>query len=680
MPIIAASLVAKVEVSGDTETKAKLDSVGKKVDDTSKGFRDKLGSDLKLGMLAAGAAIVGLGVSAVKMAGDFNAGLTTLVTGAGELPKNLGLVHDQMLQISTATGTMTQDLVAGEYMVNSAGQKGTQALTTLKDAAEGAKVGAASLQDVANGVTTEMTDYASAHLTAAQATNTLIAATAAGKTHLADLANAMASVLPTSAAVGVKLTDVAGAMATMTAEGTPAADAATYLRQMLLALEVPGAKAVKTFKEIGLTSAQIAAEMKVSLPATLQLITDHLAKKFPVGSAAYVEALKNMAGGQKNFQAWLELTGSHLDVFKANVVDITQKVKAGGNSIVGWSDVQKDFNFQLDQTHAAFDAMLIKVGEQLIPMVSQFMKDDVVPAIQHFSDWEQQTHGLENAFSLVTGVLGTLIGDTSALIGWFQQGSGPANILAAAIKGVGAMILAVKVKDMITDFGTFATKTIPETITKIGELTGLNGFGGIKQAAQDASIAEIGVGTTAKTTMAADVEAGSAEAAGGKGLALIGATAKVEQGTLASEAGLMLGDLASVVGPLAAVDVIMGNIWQKIHPTPVVGGQQMPGLNLPTPLGPNGPVLPINPGGSKGPPGFASGVTNFAGGLAYVHQNELLVNMPRGTSVLPASHTGGGQHVTVQASPVYLDGRQLMNGLMPYLADAIRYAVGTRGL
>lgn len=32
---------------------------------------------------------------------------------------------------------------------------------------------------------------------------------------------------------------------------------------------------------------------------------------------------------------------------------------------------------------------------------------------------------------------------------------------------------------------------------------------------------------------------------------------------------------------------------------------------------------------------FASGVTNFAGGLAYVHQGELLVNMPKGTDVIP---------------------------------------------
>ncbi|WP_291535643.1 hypothetical protein [Brevundimonas sp.] len=35
-------------------------------------------------------------------------------------------------------------------------------------------------------------------------------------------------------------------------------------------------------------------------------------------------------------------------------------------------------------------------------------------------------------------------------------------------------------------------------------------------------------------------------------------------------------------------------------------------------------------------PGFSSGVTNFGGGLAYVHAGEILANLPAGTDVIPA--------------------------------------------
>ena len=35
-------------------------------------------------------------------------------------------------------------------------------------------------------------------------------------------------------------------------------------------------------------------------------------------------------------------------------------------------------------------------------------------------------------------------------------------------------------------------------------------------------------------------------------------------------------------------------------------------------------------------PRFASGIENFRGGLAYVHQGEVLANLPKGTNVIPS--------------------------------------------
>lgn len=63
---------------------------------------------------------------------------------------------------------------------------------------------------------------------------------------------------------------------------------------------------------------------------------------------------------------------------------------------------------------------------------------------------------------------------------------------------------------------------------------------------------------------------------------------------------------------------------------------------------------PQAPGGGGGwlgnlvTPSFASGVTDFSGGLARVHAGELLVNMPKGTDVIPkdqANQMGGSKTV-----------------------------------
>src|SRR5579859_1931727 len=261
--------------------------------------------------------VVGIGVAVTKMAGDFQAGMTSLVTGAGESSSNIKLVSDGILKMAVDTGTSTQQLTDGMYMIESAGFHGKAGLDVLRAAAEGAKVGNADLGVVADATTTILKDFGGTGITASGAVNELIATVANGKTHMADLAASLSQILPTASAAGIGLKDVMGAMATMTGEGVPAADAATYLRQTMIALEAPSAGTVKALKAVGLSSSAVSAEMKKSLPGALKMITDAVGKEFPVGSAQYVAALKNIAGGSKQMQGMLDLTGTHMKDFQA---------------------------------------------------------------------------------------------------------------------------------------------------------------------------------------------------------------------------------------------------------------------------------------------------------------------------------------------------------------------------
>jgi TP901 family phage tail tape measure protein len=425
MPITASQLITEVSAKGVEEAQAKLLTMGQTSDDVGR----KLAIGLAGASIIGGAALLAMGVKVASMAGDFKAGITTLVTGAGESAGMIDSVSHSILAIAPALGTTTKQLTDGMFMIDSAGFKAANGgLLVLQNAAMGAKVGAADLGVVANAVTTELVDYGMGAEKSAYATNILISTVKAGKTHMQDLAGALSAVLPTSAAVHVSLTDVSGAMATMTAEGTPAADAATYLRQMLLALEVPGAKAVKVFKEIGLSTASVASEMKVSLPGALQMIIDHLKTKFPEGSAAFVAALKDMAGGQKNFQAWLELTGTHLKTFKDDATGIASTARKAGDEISGWALVQEDFNFKLDQAKAVMETLGIRVGSLLLPALSKVL-DTVMPLVSAFSDWALSGHA---------------IGD---MIAFFNS---HANVLIPILAGVGAVLVAIIVPAFIS--------------------------------------------------------------------------------------------------------------------------------------------------------------------------------------------------------------------------------------
>src|SRR5690242_1869361 len=76
---------------------------------------------LGLPAAAAIAAVGAVGIASTVMAGNFQAGLTSLVTGAGESQKNLQMVSDGILQMANDTGTSTKQLIAGLYMIESGG-------------------------------------------------------------------------------------------------------------------------------------------------------------------------------------------------------------------------------------------------------------------------------------------------------------------------------------------------------------------------------------------------------------------------------------------------------------------------------------------------------------------------------------------------------------------------------
>ncbi len=330
------------------------------------------------------------GAQAVKMAGDFQESLTKLYTTAGETKSNLKMVGDGILTMSGQVGTGSQKLVEAMYWIESGGLHGKQGLEALRVAAQAAKAENADLDKVSIALAASLNAYAGSGMSTVQVMNTLTAATGQGMMTFEQLSGSLASVLPASAKFGISLNNVTAALATMTAQGDPAEQAATHLKQVILALEAPSKAGASALKSVGLTSSEVASEMKKSLPDALKMITDAVGKKFPEGSAAYNQAIKNIAGGSKQMMGFLELTGSHMKTFADNVGIISGAVKKGGNDLMGWADIQKNFNFQVDSAKASVEALGIKIGTALLPVATQFMSfiaGTALPALSKFSDW-----------------------------------------------------------------------------------------------------------------------------------------------------------------------------------------------------------------------------------------------------------------------------------------------------
>ena len=393
--------------SDASTTSVDANTIATDANTTSKDGNAAASGKLNLLLLGAGVAIAAAGVMAVKSAGDFQAGMTTLVTGAGEAagPKGIGLVSASLLQMSVDTATSTTDLITGMFTIESAGYHGAQGIQVMLAAAEGAKVGNANLASETDVLTTSLHNY---HMQSSQAIpviNSFISAVQNGKMVMDDLNTALTNVLPTASKADVSLTDVEGAIATMAASGDRGAAAGTHLSQMFSSLEKPTSAASKTLKDIGLTTQTISDDMKKSLPDTIQTIYDALAKKFPVGSAAFYAAAANIVGGSKQMKAWNELTGTSFNDLVTNTKNITAAYDHSGKSVTGFALVQQEANFKFDQAKQKAGELFIEFGTKLLPMLgnlASFVTSTVLPAIENFAKYLEKNH---TALAIVAGVL-----------------------------------------------------------------------------------------------------------------------------------------------------------------------------------------------------------------------------------------------------------------------------------
>jgi TP901 family phage tail tape measure protein len=387
--------------------------------------------------LGAGVAIAAIGDKTIKMAADFQQGMTRLQTGAGESAKNIKMVGDGILAMAGQVGESTKDLSAGMYLIESAGFHGADGLNVLRDAAEGAKVGNADMATVADAVTTALNAYHLGADQAAAATNALIAAEGQGKTNLEALSASLSTVAPIAAVAHVSLNEVLAAMATMTGQGTDAASAATYLKQTIGQLSNPTGKAAQEMKSLGLDATQVSLNLgKNGLASTLLMLTDaieskmgpagtvliqHLQKaaasstdfqkvlaSLPPAQQTYIGALANMVGGTKSMQAALELTGDNMKTFTDNTAIINEKVKAGGANIEGWALVQKNFNQRMAEAKGTVEALGIRIGSALLPAAQK------------------------------------VLNVTMDVVQWFTKHKTVATVLASAIGAVAAGFLAYK--------------------------------------------------------------------------------------------------------------------------------------------------------------------------------------------------------------------------------------------
>lgn len=304
----------KAGVYADAQGKLR-DAQGKYVAGTTAADGATAASGLSLAKVGkvAGITALGLGVAGglmVKAAGNFQDSTAHLQTDAGVTAGNLQMIRANILNVSTATGQSAESITNAMYHIASSGFTGANSLGILKAAAEGARVGGASLDTTSKALVGTLTAYYGTSLSAGQATkdstslmNQLIETVGTGDMRMQDLASSLASVTPVAAAAHVSFAQVGGAIATMTAQGMTAQRATQNLAHFIRSMQAPTSVQSTEMKALGLNANNLSKNLGTTgLAGTITQMRNAILSNTSGGSVflGYLKEMTPAAQGLAN--------------------------------------------------------------------------------------------------------------------------------------------------------------------------------------------------------------------------------------------------------------------------------------------------------------------------------------------------------------------------------------------
>ena len=318
-------------------------------------------TQLGIAVGAAGGAIV-LGLrSAGRQASAFESQMMKSVTQIGASREEMNQLGDAALRLGD-TGQGPQTLADALFFVQSAGLRGSEALSVVESSARAASIGLGDTATIADLVTSAVNAYGSEAMSASQATDILVGTVREGKAEATELAGSMGRLLPIASNMGIGLNDVGAAMAAMTRTGTGASEAATQLRAIMVGLMRPTQQAEEAMAGFGLSSADLRDTIRQDgLWAALQQMRDAIGDN----DTAMSEIFPNV----RALAGVLDLTGANAEETGEIFERMTDTTGLLSDGFREWSTTTEAAQMRFS---AAMESLKIVIGQDITPAMSSF--------------------------------------------------------------------------------------------------------------------------------------------------------------------------------------------------------------------------------------------------------------------------------------------------------------------
>jgi TP901 family phage tail tape measure protein len=375
----------------------------KQVEGSAKSMGDgvsKYAGIAKVGILAVASAASAAAIAGIKMAKDFEKGMTNVATLVDTSVESMAEMSDQVLEISKRTPVALEDLTGGLYNVRSAGISASDAMMVLERSAQLGVAGLGSTNEAVDLATSAINAFGFSGEEASKVFDTIQATVKAGKTNISELAQSFGMVAGVAKTAGVSFEELQAATAAMTTTGQKASVAQNSIRQAILALQAPTTDMAKIIQGLGYESGESMVRQE-GLVASLRMVQE------ATGGSA--EQMKKAFGSVEALGVALSLAGEQAGAFDTIMKDMGN---SSGMLDEAFRKQSETFDAQYQILKNNLNAVLIQLGSAILPLLNKAI-EFIIPVIDKVSSWFSKAgeNGgqMSETFQRVAGVINTQV-------------------------------------------------------------------------------------------------------------------------------------------------------------------------------------------------------------------------------------------------------------------------------
>lgn len=340
---------------------------------------------------------------------SFEDGLAKVSTLVDTASVDMDQLGDSLLDLSAKYGIEADGLANSAYNAisanNALGKDTAGLMKVLESSAKLAKAGFTDVDTATSATLKTLNAYGLGVEETDRIQKILIQTQNTGITTVGELGSVLSNVTPTAAAMGVSFENVGAAIATMTAQGTPAAQATTQLNSLMAELGKEGTQAQKALMEAaeGTKYAGMSFQDMTAAGVPLNEIVGLLEKSAQKNGKTMLDMFSSIEAGK----AALSITGESSKTFTTNLRAMSTQTDVVNE---GFEKVAKTSSGRMAQSLQTLKNAAIQLYRAIEPLLSvlldiaSILVNKVASAISSASGWlGTMASKVKNLWSTITG-------------------------------------------------------------------------------------------------------------------------------------------------------------------------------------------------------------------------------------------------------------------------------------